>query len=522
MPMANANLFRSLVGRLLPATDAVNHEGAPAYAMEPRHALAQYAATGCLQHTFYASGGEQLAAVMRLCAEVSPEFVARAALYARHRGRMKDMPALLCALLASHDGVLLERVFARVIDDGRMLRSFVQIVRSGVTGRRSFGTRPRRLIRQWLAARGDEQILRAAVGRAPALADVIAMVHPKPASATRAALYAWILNRAHAVEHLPAAVRAFEAYKKGETDEVPDVPFQLLTALPLPTEAWRTIARRASWQTARMNLNTFVRHGVFAGEGGGELAEMLAERLRDRAAIRAAGALPYQLLAAYAAAHGELPAVIRDALHDAMEIAIENVPAFDGQVYVCPDVSGSMSSPVTGRRGSATTAVRCIDVAALVAAAVLRRNPTAEVLPFADTLMPVALDARDSIMINAARLAAIDGGGTNCSAPLTHLNKRGATGELVIIVSDNESWVDARQGRGTALMEKWERFRARNRQARLVCIDLQPNRTTQACERDDVLNVGGFSDDVFTVVAAFAAGRLSASHWVGEVEAMEI
>ena len=65
-----------------------------------------------------------------------------------------------------------------------------------------------------------------------------------------------------------------------------------------------------------------------------------------------------------------------------LEIAIASVPAVDGQVYVCPDVSGSMSSPVTGYRKGATTAVRCIDVAGLVAAAVLRKNPRTEVLAF--------------------------------------------------------------------------------------------------------------------------------------------
>ena len=64
----------------------------------------------------------------------------------------------------------------------------------------------------------------------------------------------------------------------------------------------------------------------------------------------------------------------------AMEIATANVPAIEGRVYVCPDVSGSMSSPVTGYRKGATTAVRCIDIAALVATAVLRKNPRAEVL----------------------------------------------------------------------------------------------------------------------------------------------
>ena len=44
--MANKNLFKSLLGKLVPETNAVNEECAPAYAPSPKHQLAQYAATG--------------------------------------------------------------------------------------------------------------------------------------------------------------------------------------------------------------------------------------------------------------------------------------------------------------------------------------------------------------------------------------------------------------------------------------------------------------------------------------------
>lgn len=92
--MANRSLFKSIRGRLLPAADTCNQEHAPAYAFGPRHALAQYAVTGCLNRTFYASAGEQLATVIELCQRIEPEFIARAALYARGHGYMKDLPAM--------------------------------------------------------------------------------------------------------------------------------------------------------------------------------------------------------------------------------------------------------------------------------------------------------------------------------------------------------------------------------------------------------------------------------------------
>jgi 60 kDa SS-A/Ro ribonucleoprotein len=49
---------------------------------------------------------------------------------------------------------------------------------------------------------------------------------------------------------------------------------------------------------------------------------------------------------------------------------------------------------------------------------------------------------------------------------------------------------------------------------KLVNIDLQPYQTVQACERADILNIGGFSDSVFNVISAF-------QRFVTAVEAIE-
>ena len=517
--MANKTLFNSIVGKLLPATDTVNHEHAPAYSFTPEHALAQYAATGCLNSTFYASAENQATTVLKLSNRVDAEFIALTAIYCRERGFMKDMPALLCALLAVRDVKLLGEVFHRVIDNGKMLRNFVQMVRSGFVGRKSLGTAPKRLIRVWLEAHSDEAIFNASVGQSPSLADIIKMVHPKPKTASREALYGYLIGRAHNAAALPQIVQDFEAFKAGATAEVPDVPFQMLTALDLGAREWTAIAQHASWQMTRMNLNTFARHGVFERR---DMPGMIAARLRDAKEIAKAKVFPYQLLAAYKNLDEGVPRVVRLALHDAMEIATQNVPKIAGKVYVCPDVSGSMSWSVTGYRRGSTSAIRCVDVAALVASAILRRNRDAEVLPFEHDVVDIRLNPRDQILKNADRLASIGGGGTNCSAPLALLNKRRAKGDLVIFVSDNESWVDAGRGRGTAMMAEWNAFKQRNPAARLVCIDIQPYATTQAQEREDILNIGGFSDQVFEVIAEFAASRLHAAHWVGVIESVKL
>jgi 60 kDa SS-A/Ro ribonucleoprotein len=453
---------------------------------------------------------------------------------------MKDVPALLVAYLAKNDVGLMKAVFPRVVDNGKMLRNFVQIVRSGAVGRKSFGTAPKRAAQAWFSSRTPETIFRNALGAQPSMADVIKMVRPAPKTgdgqkdAVREALYGYLIGKSVDADQLPPVVKAFEAFKKGQDlggGAVPDVPFEMLTALELTKEAerdmWAAIARTMTWTQTRMNLNTLLRKGVFEDEA---MVRLVAERLRSPEAIRRARAFPYQLLAAFRAAGAEMPGVLRDALQDALEIATENVPALPGKTYICPDVSGSMQSAVTGHRGSATSAVRCLDVAGLVAASLLRRNSNAEVIAFSDDVvkMPRPINPRDSVMTNAQYLASLPAGGTACSAPLRHLNAQKAKGDLVVYVSDNQSWADfARKGaeattRGTVMAEEWERFRARNPQAKLVLIDLQPYGSTQVGERDDVLNVGGFSDHVFEIVSLFAKGELGSGHFVGAIESVKL
>lgn len=515
--MVNLHLFSSRTR--VPATNAVNEAGGRAYAMSDKHALAQYAATGCLSRTFYATAKDQLDKVRELCGKVDGEFIAKTAVYCREQGFMKDMPALLLAELAVRDGALLERVFARVCDNAKMLRNFVQIVRSGTIGRRSLGTRPKRLVQRWLDQRSDAQVFAASVGNDPSLADVLKLCHPKPATAGRRALYGYLLGRPYDVAALPECVTAFEDFKAGRTDQVPDVPFQMLTSLKLDGKAWRAIAARGGWQMVRMNLNTFLRHGVFDDAA---LTRKLAEKLASPVEVRKAKVFPYQLMVAYMQADSQIPKKVREALHDAMEASLVNVPEVEGTVYIMPDVSGSMHSPVTGARPGQTTAVRCIDVAALVAAAFLRKNRSAEVLPFHDRVLSCQLSGHDSVMTNAKRLASLPSGGTDCSAPLRELNRRKARGDLFVFVSDNESWVDRRHGRGTGMMHEWEILKQRNPGARLVCIDIQPNATVQAHDRPDVLNVGGFSDSVFDLVATFARGGLKGEHLVRVIESIDL
>ena len=282
--MANKGLFASAVAKLLPRADAVNREGAPAYAYGPEAKLAQIAATGTLSVSFYGTAEMQLADVLEASRAVDPLFVAKAAVYASTSGVMKDMPALLTAWLTLAEPDLSVRVFGRVIDNGRMLRSFVQIMRSGQVGRTSLGSRPKRMVQQWLEQASMRDLMQAATGNTPSLADIVKMVHPRPADATRKAFYGWLIGRPYDVAALPVEIAAFEAWKQDRALPLPEVPFEWLTAYPLVAGQWAVLAGRMGWQALRMNLNTLARNGAFGVDG---VTDKVAARLADRNALRA-------------------------------------------------------------------------------------------------------------------------------------------------------------------------------------------------------------------------------------------
>jgi 60 kDa SS-A/Ro ribonucleoprotein len=204
------------------------------------------------------------------------------------------------------------------------------------------------------------------------------------------------------------------------------------------------------------------------------------------------------------------------------------VPELPGPVVIGLDTSGSMSMSVTGWRGrGATSKMRCVDVAALFAAAILRRNPDSVVVPFDTQAYDVRIDSSDSILSLSERLAKYGGGGTDCSIPLraanTAFSKRQFAG--CVLVSDNESWVGTGRYGSTGVMTEWQKFVTNQKRLgvtapKLVCIDIQPYGSTQAPERDDILNIGGFSDAVFNVVASYLSD--DAARFVAEVESVEL
>lgn len=523
--MANKQIFQSTRTVNTPVADTTNLAGGKAYSMSDKAALAQVIMTGTFSGTFYADAKSQLSTITALLNKLGPEnaeFVAKLAVYAREKGFMKDTPAFLTAWLTVHGKPFVKQVFNRAIDNGKMLRNFVQIMRSDTVGRKSLGTGPKKLVQEWLNNASFSTLISASVGNNPSLADVIKMVHPTPATPYREAFFRWVLGKPIENEDLlPNSIKKLRAFRNGTSTKVPPVPFELLTNLELKTEDWKEIALNAGWQMTRMNLNTFSRKGVLADK---TMVKLIAKRLADPEAIAKARVMPYQIFTTWLNMSNDIDPSIKNALEKALDFSLNNVPKFNRKTWVFVDVSGSMTSPITGHRDGSTSKMRCVDVAALIASSLLRVNPEGTQVVMFDTKVHTAsLDAKNSVMENAKIIARFGGGGTACQLPLQKLVDTKAKGDLIIYVSDNESWFSTHkryygQTRGTETAAAWEIFKSKNPGAKMVCIDLTPNTTTQNTNGHDVLNVGGFNDSVYGVIESFLEQDADSDFWTNKIE----
>ena len=570
--------------------DDVNHAGGKAYKYDSETAAAVFCMTAMFPegaHDHHLDGAEQLKQFQNILNECDPKYVAKLAVYARYHGKMKDAPLLATMMLVAHKALItmeeaittdavgiidgyFEDVFPIVADTPAQFRNAAQIVRSGVLGRRSFGSRLKRIFTQRLFDFGiDYLVRRGLTGQKPSLADVIAMIHPDPGTqgdnaAAWRALFGYVRGvdpRQRAGDRmtyheadLPPLLKEYEAFKKDPAN-VP-IPegieiLQIMGMLPKgATARWAELARRMSWTQLFKNMATLARQGAFEDEG---TVEYVAEQLRDGDKVRLSRQFPYALFVALltidppkdfyghrAEPTAEVPFKVKEALTDALDESLRNIPAIPGQLVVGIDTSGSMHSPLNER-----TVARYIDVSALFGAAALRANPESWILPFDTQVNQMRLSHRDSVASIAEKLSKSGGVGTNISDVFRVTLERVKKDEkfrpdAIILISDMQTWMEGTgiyeeygwgNRHGTVANEMFAEIKKRcGGKTKLVCWNVAAGQTTQAVGAN-VLNLGGFSEALWKAVSAFlkggeVAGKAQAAGdvdtWLKEIKAVPL
>ena len=532
----NPNIFAQPVKN---AANAENAAGMPAYKdTDPRIQLAQYAMRGTFSDRFYAAAKTDFDKLNELLEKCDNATIAKVAVYAAECGGMKDVPLYLLGKLSKRDA---EDEFTtaaadRILSSPKMLKSFFKMIRAGVFGTKSLGSRFQRLINRQIASWSPMRLVDAFVGNDPRLQDVIAMAHTKfEQPSTTGAVYAWAHGYNHDANDLPFGLSYYLGWKGTDPElrdkkevTLPKVSFQYLTGEKLTPREWKLLAMNCTYNQLRQGLAMFAKNGVFDDE---DMTKRIALRLMNSSDIKASGTKPYQMLAAYMHAQG-LPERILNALSKGLDYALENVPSYAGETIIMLDISGSMKQ-VMSTAGKVKSKMKNMDAAAVVAASIIRKNPNAALVVFNGSARLLTSEKPLSSLTTLAlaqQLSDMVCGGTSIVSALsmahrlmtsdvvfmteshegTHKRIASRRYDNFVMISDNECndvgcsfWDTDKYKARTDSQNIWQRIKGVNPNARMVTMDVDVSETRQVIEGKDILPICGFSDKVFEEMADF-------------------
>ena len=524
------------------ASTVRNHEGEPAFLRGAKERTIQVMTTNTLDGTFYASKSEVregTVEALESMMQADPEFLAKAAVYARNNGLLQLAPILGLAVLSkAEDKKWFKAAFPHIICTPDNLRDFVSVCKSGEI-RTGLGGVAYEAVKEWLSTISEFHAIKysgntrserknGTVVNKFSLKDMVTLARPKPENEDMDERFRWITRGAAKgaeIVHNPR-IKAYEALKKAETDEercalikegglpwevvIPSVPH-------MSPELWEALMTQMPYMALLRNINNLSKNGVLKSEDN---VEYLVGRLTDAEAIKKAKILPFRLYEAYVAyenMYGE-DSRIADALEEALEASFVNMPDLPGEVAIGSDVSGSMGGTISEKG-----VTRYIDICGVFTGALLKKaSGRVHALPFNYDVVKVDVSGQDRILTTANKIVQKCGGGTALGAPIENLMKRGQSVDTFIGITDNEDWA---YGSGRAVngsfLNSWRKYRASvnpNAQAYLVRID--PYAESVAPQGEPGVHfIYGWSDNVPAYIARDAAGK---KNQVEEVEAVQL
>ena len=518
---------------------ATNYEGGQTFTRSLRERVVQALCVGRFGDTFYASKlqlEEEARNVLVEARQSDPEFLARAIVYGREKGFLKDAPITGLAILSGGGAKakpLFEKVFNRVIQTPDDLRKFVTLCKSGtIPGVKTLGGYRRSATKAWVSTLSGYHAVKygSRASQNVTLSDIVALTHPKVEDAAVAERLGWLRCGRKALganRKLNPQIRAAEALKLVDDEAV---QISLIRSGKLPAEfvipattqmtpaIWRELLHNAPIFALLRNFVTFTRHEVFKEEA--EVAYAV-ERLTNVGSIEHSKILPFRFFDAwkkYVNVEGN-DSRIADALRTAANLSFVNMPSLGGRtVAIGSDVSGSMRD-VFGKGQT-----RYIDIAGIFTGALLRQiEGRAIPLPFEDrVILGHGLSGHDDILVTAEKVAGLGGGGTALGSPIQHLLDHKIHADVFVGITDNEDWAYGSEyhTRGSFL-EIWRKYRAMmNPEAQAFVIQIAPYSHAVAPEGEPGVHfIYGWSDAIVRYIPFTLEGGASQ---VREIEGMSL
>lgn len=333
--------------------------------------------------------------------------------------------------------------------------------------------------------------------------DVLELVHPGPGSYEQGDLFKWLVTRAHKRDLVEYAhtLPMLQANALLRRDAARDPRVLLNTArlrqagmtwenvLSLAgdkvgkKDLWEAMIPEMGYMALLRNLRNFDESGV-----KGDTYELIKQKLTDPDEVARSRQLPMRFLSAYRNVPSDR---WKQALEEALQLCLRNVPEFAGSTLILIDTSGSMTGQMSGR-----SQLQLQDAATIFGLALAARCENATVVTYSGTSREFPQVKGESLLRSIDRFSKdyFYGGGTDTAGAV----RRHHTGQdRTIILTDEQA--DPNAGVFTAVSP--------NRMG--VTFNLAGYRHAHAATGPNRVAVGGLSDAAFTLLHSLDSRRAS-------------
>lgn len=455
-----------------PTNKTTNRSGHAAYKMADKSKLVTQVLTSFFnEQKFYGDNSEEMKETIKAVIAKEPQFVANLAVFARREFNMRSVAHVLTAFLA-HEAE--GKPFTRKVVKAVALRGDdVTEIMSCYLG--LFGKPIPNALKKGIAdvmQKFDEYTLAKYKGDGKALKmrDLLCLCRPTPKNAEQSAMWKRLLEG------------NLETPYTWETE---------LSAKGNNADTWYNLIE--SGKVGYMALLRNLRNILTANPSN---VNKVLQTIENPEMVKRSKQLPFRYLAAYKELANIGSSKVFDALENAVEASIANVPKLGGRTVIAVDVSGSMNSTVSQK-----STMRCYEIAILLGLIANKICDDSIFYTFDTTIKKETVSHRTSILNEATRFCC--GGGTNMFLPFQEMMQKDIEADRIIILSDNE----CNSGWNTPVQKLADEYRRRTGNDIWVhAIDLQGYGTQQFYGRKTNI-IAGWSEKVFNFILLAEQGE---------------
>ena len=230
------------------------------------------------------------------------------------------------------------------------------------------------------------------------------------------------------------------------------------------------------------------------------------DTIRDPERVRKSKQLPFRFLSAYKELEQIGSSKVFDALEEALEASIENIPRIPGRTVIAVDVSGSMMWTISSK-----SKVRCSEIALLLGLIANRICEDSIFYVFDSRIRRYPLSRRTNLLREASQR--VGGRATYMQLPFEEMLHNKISADRVIILSDNQC---NGVSRGATVQSYADRYRRKSGKDIWVhAIDLQGYGTQQFTGPKTNI-IAGWSEKVFNFILLAEQGMGSIEKAIAE------